>query len=82
MKDDRRYWLDEKRNVDKVVYALYAVCALLVVADFFYEKHVHLGFERWIGFYGWYGFVACVLLVLAAKGLRVLLKRDEDYYDR
>jgi hypothetical protein len=82
MKDERRYWLDEKKNVDKIVYALYAVCALLVVADFFYHKHVHLAVENWIGFYGWYGLVACVLLVLAAKVLRVLLKRDEDYYDR
>ncbi len=34
-----------------------------------------------MGFDAIYGFVACVGLVIAAKGLRVLLMRDEDYYD-
>ena len=37
-------------------------------------------FQEWFGFDAIYGFVACVGLVLAAKGLRVLLMRDEDYY--
>jgi len=80
---ERKYWLDEPRNVDKVVYGLYAVCALLFVVDLFpYKHHLHYAAESWIGFYGFYGLVSCVLLVLAAKGLRVLLKRPEDYYDR
>ncbi len=79
--DDDRRWLDEPRNVDRVVYGLYAVCALMLVADLFYDKHPHFAFEAWFGFYAWYGFVACVVLVLTAKGLRRLLMRDEHYYD-
>jgi uncharacterized membrane protein len=75
-------WLDEDRNVKKVVWALVALCALTVVADFFYEKHAHYGFQAWPGFDAFYGFVSCVGLVLAAKGLRKLLMRDESYYDR
>ncbi len=78
---EKTYWLDRPANVNKVVYALYAVCAMLVLADLLYHKHVHFDFEKWFGFFGFFGFVACVGLVLAAKVLGVLLKRDEDYYD-
>lgn len=40
------------------------------------------GFEIAIpAFYCLYGFVACVLLVLAATQLRKILMREEDYYD-
>ena len=78
-------WLDRSQNVDRICYALYAVCGILLVADVAYTRHPHFGFESWlpsfISFSGVYGFVACVGLVIAAKGLRRLIKRDEDYYD-
>ena len=64
---ERRRWLDEPRNVDKVFYALCVLCALVVAADFFYVKHGHFRWEDWIGFHAGYGFVACVALVVAAK---------------
>jgi hypothetical protein len=38
--------------------------------------------EMFPTFYGLYGFVSCVLLVVAAKELRKVLMRSEDYYDR
>ncbi len=78
---ERKYWLDEPRNVDKLVYTLYAVCTLLFLADFFYHKHVHFEFENWIGFFGWFGFGICVFIVLSAKAQRRVVKRDPDYYD-
>lgn len=77
----RQYWLDRPENVRKIVIALCVVCALLLLADAFYHKHAHFAFENWFGFYALYGFVMCVALVLAAKLMRVVLKRDEDYYD-
>lgn len=76
-----RRWLDEPRNVDRLVKGLYIVCGLLVAADFFYDKHGHFAFEEWFGFFAWFGFIGCVVLVLAAKEMRKVLKRDEDYYD-
>ncbi|MBC8352389.1 MAG: hypothetical protein H8E66_10405 [Planctomycetes bacterium] len=81
MDSDKKYWLDDPRNVNKIVYTLYAVCALLVLGDLLYHKHVHFEFEYWFGFAGFFGFIACVALVLAARLLRVVLKREEDYYD-
>ena len=79
--EEKRYWLDDPRNVDKIVYALYAVCGLLLVIDPLIHKHGPFAIEHWFGFYGIYGFVACVALVLAAKELRRILMRPEDYYD-
>jgi hypothetical protein len=89
MSPEDQNWLDNPRNVNKVVYALYAICALLVGADLFLHKHIHFeyenhfyNFENWFGFFGCFGFVACVGLVLAAKLLRVVVIREEDYYDQ
>lgn len=81
MTDDRRRWLDEPRNVTRIVYGLVALCVLSVLADFFYTKHPHFSVERWPGFYALYGFTGSVALVLSAKGLRRFLRRDEDYYE-
>ena len=78
---DTSYWLDQPRNVKKIVHALYAICAFLVLLDLFYHKHAHFAFENWFGFYAGYGFFMCVALVLIAKWMRVFLKRNEDYYD-
>lgn len=80
--DEKEYWLDKPRNVTRFFWGVVTVCAGLFVADAFYHKHVELSAERIFGFYGIFGFVACVFLVLAAKELRKLVKRDEDYYER
>ena len=82
MNAEKNHWLDDPDNVNKIVYALYICCALLLLPDFLpYKEHLHLPFEFWWGFHGFYGLIGCVLLVLAAKGMRVVLKREEDYYD-
>jgi len=74
-------WFDKPANVKKIIVALLIVCTLLLVAEFFYHKHAYFAAEEWFGFYAFYGFIMCVLLVLAAKVMRVFLMRDEDYYD-
>jgi len=78
---ERTYWLDDHRNVDRLVHVFYVVCALLIVIDVFVPKHGPFATEHAFGFYGFFGFVACVALVLIAKQLRRILKRPEDYYD-
>lgn len=65
----------------KVVYALYAVCAVLFALDFFVHRHVEHPIEHWWGFYAIYGFIALVVIVMGAKLLRVFVRRDENYYD-
>ena len=78
----KAYWLDNPRNVDRLVHGFYAVCGILLAIDVFVPKHGPFALEHVIGFYGLYGFVACVALVLIAKQLRRVLMRPEDYYDR
>jgi len=74
-------WLDDKKNVRKIVWLLVVVCAALFVADGFYHKHPYFEAESYFGFYAIYGFFMCVALVLVAKWLRSFLMRDEDYYE-
>lgn len=80
--DTRAYWLDRPGNVEQIVRAVYLICAVLVVADIFVPKHGPFEIEHVFGFYAWFGFLACVGLVLAAKVMRRVLMRPEDYYDR
>ena len=78
---EKTYWLDSPANVKKIVWALVAVCALLFGADALIHKHGYFAVEHLFGFYGLYGFIVCVGLVLAAKAMRTILMRPEDYYD-
>ncbi len=79
--DPKKYWLDEPKNVKKIIWAVVTICGLLFVLDGFYDKHPHFEVEGWFGFYAIYGFVMCVMLVLVAKWMRTFLMRDEGYYD-
>lgn len=79
---EKTYWLDDRRNVDRLVHTFYVVCAVLLLIDVFVPKHGPFAIEHIFGFYGFFGFVACVALVLIAKQLRRVLMRPEDYYDR
>jgi hypothetical protein len=79
---ERRYWLDDPGNVTKIVWTLATVCIGLLIADVFYQKHGHFEIEHLFGFYALFGFVAYVGLIFLAKGLRTILMRPEDYYDR
>lgn len=74
-------WLDRAENVRKVYHAVWVACALVLVIELFIDKHVETEVEHLFGFHGFYGLVACVALVLAAKLLRRVLMRPENYYD-
>lgn len=69
------------RHSNNVFWGLCLLCTALLLADFFYHKHGHFDFEQIPGFYGIYGFLAYCAIVLSAKQLRKVLKREENYYD-
>ena len=77
-----RHWIEQPETVRKIVYLLYALCAVLLVVDPLIHKHGPFAIEHVWGFYGLYGFIGCVFLVVAAKAMRVVLMRAESYYDR
>lgn len=72
---------DNPNVVTWILRVFYIICVALVLIDFIVHRHIYTAVEKIPAFYALYGFVACVLLVFAAKGLRTLLMRDEDYYD-
>ena len=73
-------FLDDMKNVNRIVYALYALCAVLFLLDFTYKKKTYFDVEYVPGFYALYGFFLCAALVVGAKMMRLVLKRREDYY--
>jgi len=74
-------WIEKRKNVVLMVRILLAVSIILLLLDLVIHRHDLFTWESWFGFYGFYGFVACVTLVFAAKVLRKLVMRREDYYD-
>jgi membrane protein YdbS with pleckstrin-like domain len=82
MQPQRQHIFDKPENVRRLLRILYMACALLLAADLFVHRHVDHDWESLWGFYAFFGFVACVSLVLIARQLRKLLKRREDYYER
>lgn len=75
------HWLERPSTVRGLVWTLYAVCGLLLIAELFIHRHTHFDFEGWFGFYGFYGFLAYIGIVFSAKGLRKLIRRSVNYYD-
>jgi len=54
---------------------------LSVAAQFFVESRPYFAPERLFGWYALYGFLACAALIVIAKAIGFLVKRDERYYD-
>jgi len=79
--EKRTWWLDRKENVTKILRALYGVCAVLLLADLVVDRHPETQIEAIPFYYGIYGFVGSVILVMTAKLMRKFLMRREDYYD-
>lgn len=79
---EKKHFFDKPQNLKRFLWVFYASLILLVVVDFFVPKHPYFPYENFPSFYATFGFVACVILVLAAKYiLRNIVKREEKYYD-
>lgn len=64
-----------------LIILLVLACVLLLAVDGFYHKHGHFEFEGWFGFYAGFGLLVGVVLVLLARLLRWVVRRNEDFYD-
>lgn len=74
-------WADRPEVRQRIRYVLFAVCALLFLADFVLHRHSVNAFEDLPAFYAIYGFIALIVTVQLSKGLRRLVGRQEDYYE-
>jgi hypothetical protein len=76
------HWLVRPATIKKLWWAFSIVLALTVIAQIFIYVKGYFGVDGWFGFGAAFGFLACLAMVLFAKVLGFVLKRDEDYYDK
>jgi protein-S-isoprenylcysteine O-methyltransferase Ste14 len=65
----------------KILFALVAVLALLVVADFFVTHHASFGIDGTPGFAAWFGLVSAAIAVGVAYGWGLLMRRSGERAD-
>ncbi len=75
------HWLVRPKTIRQLWWGGCIILALTVVADLFVHHHPHFGIDGTFGFAAWFGFVACVILVVGSKALGAILKRPDTYYD-
>ncbi len=73
-------WLARPSSIRLLWRIFWAVLALTVAAQFLIKVKGYFGVDGWFGFGAAYGFLSCLAMVLVAKALGYLLKRDESYY--
>ena len=77
---DDDHWLVRPTTI-RLLWKVFAVILVLTVAGHLViTVKGHYGIELWYGFGAPFGFLSCLAMVLVAKGLGFVLKRDEDYY--
>ena len=79
--EQKHIW-DNPRNVNILIGLLAFACVAVALADLFYVKKIHFEPENIFAAYGIYGFLSFVFIVFAGKVLRLIVMRDEDYYDK
>jgi len=74
------HWLTRPATIRKLWWGFSVVLAVTVAAQLFVYVKGYFGVDGWFGFGAAFGFLSCVAMVIFAKGLGFLLKRNEDYY--
>ena len=76
------HWLVRPATIRWIWRISIVVLAVTVLLQLVIKVKGYFGIDGWLGFGAAYGFLACLAMVLVAKGLGFALKRDEDYYRR
>ncbi len=74
------HWLVRPSSIKLLWRIFAAVLAGLVLLQLVIKVKGYFVVDGWFGFGAAYGFLACLAMVLVAKGLGYVLKRPEDYY--
>ena len=78
--DHNDHWLARPDTIRLLWRVFAVVLALTVVAQAVIYVKGYFSVDGWFGFGAIFGFLSCLAMVLVAKGLGFILKRDEDYY--
>ena len=77
-----QHWILKKENIKKLWIFSILLLASLVLIQIILPIKGHFEVEGWIGFGAWFGFIACILMILFSKILGYVVKRSEDYYEK
>ena len=73
-------WLARPSTIRLLWRVFAVVLAVSVAVQLLFKVKGYFGVDGWLGFGAVFGFLACLAMVLFAKILGWILKRDEDYY--
>jgi len=76
----RFLWVDTSSGLNRLIIGLIVLCVFLFAMDFVWHRHVKVPGEGFYGFHAIAGFASFTVIVLGARLLRVLIRRDESYY--
>ncbi len=76
-----KHWLMRPKTIKLLWWLFVGILVLTLVPGFFLHQHEHFGIEGSFGFYAWYGFITCMVMIVVAKLLGTFLKREDSYYD-
>ena len=74
-------WLVRPTTIKLFWRVFIVILALTVLAQLVIKVKGYFGVDDWFGFAAAFGFLSCVAMVLLAKVLGFVLKRDENYYN-
>lgn len=78
LKDDA--WLARPSTIRLLWWVFAVVLAVSVAVQLVFKVKGYFGVDGWLAFGAFFGFLSCVAMVLFAKVLGVVLKRDDGYY--
>ena len=77
-----QHWILKKENIKKLWVCSIVLLVFLVLVQLIFPIKGHFEVESWIGFGAWFGFIACILMILFSKILGLVVKKPEDYYEK
>ncbi|MGN7612846.1 hypothetical protein ACQZV8_12260 [Magnetococcales bacterium HHB-1] len=81
IQEQDKHWLVRQKTIKGLWVGFIVILSGLALADLIIHGHPHFGIDGIFGFYSWYGLITCAAMVAFAKGLGMILKRKDDYYD-
>ena len=77
---DSDHWLVRPDTIRLLWKILIVVLTLTVLAQLYIYVKGYFTVDGWFGFGAAYGFISCLIMVLVAKVLGYILKRQDNYY--
>jgi hypothetical protein len=75
-------WLARPSTIRRLWRVFAVVLVLVLAAQLLFPVKGKFGLDGWLSFGAVFGFLSCLGMVLVARALGSVVKRDEDYYRR